>query len=144
MKSISSFNYATVLLMFCYLVPSSALAESAKNKAKRLIAECENSTANHTAYAICLDETEKQINRELNAWILDAEDKLRAQVNKSGNESMLSEFKRANAHYDKFIESQCRSVFFQNLSSSEAASKFRACKITKTLQRIEQLKEESE
>lgn len=132
-----------VIFLLAGLPNFASLAESAKDKANKLIENCKTNSTNQTAYAICLDETEKQILRELQTWIVDAEDKLRAQVNSSGNESMLSEFQRANAHYDKFIESQCRSVFFQNLTSSEAASKFRACKITKTIQRIDQFKEEN-
>lgn len=144
MLLIKTYKHITCLLLLAALASFNCLAESAKDKANKLIENCKTNSASQAAYAICLDETEKQIMRELQAWILDAEDKLRAQVNNSGNESMLSEFQRANAHYDKFIESQCRSVFFQNLTSSEAASKFRACKITKTIQRIEQFKEESE
>ncbi|WP_440903326.1 hypothetical protein ACMZOO_10650 [Catenovulum sp. SX2] len=144
MLLVRSHKNVIAIILLAGLTSFTAIAESAKAKANKLIENCKTNSASQTAYAICLDETEKQVLRELQTWIVDAEDKLTAQVNNSGNQSMLSEFKRANAHYDKFIESQCRSVFFQNLTSSEAASKFRACKITKTIQRIEQLKEESE
>ncbi|MER2490345.1 lysozyme inhibitor LprI family protein [Catenovulum sediminis] len=118
-------------------------APSAREKADALIENCKQNSKTTSSYAICLDESAKQVDRELQAWVFDAEEKLQAQMGKNGNESILSEYRRANKHYEKFIESQCRSVFFQNLTSSDAANEFRICKIKKTLQRIHQLKEDS-
>ncbi|WP_048690410.1 lysozyme inhibitor LprI family protein [Catenovulum maritimum] len=127
--------------LFC-IVSIPAYADYSHPDTAKLIAECKTSTQTETQYSICLDETMKRVERDLKAWIYQTQEKLELIAEKTGNESGLYEYKKANSFYQKFIESQCRSVFFENQTKGDAANQFRICKIDKTLERIKQLKTE--
>lgn len=133
-------------LIFCFslyfaITSFSAIADTIQIKTP-LIDNCDKKSHQAIVYSICLDEAVKQVERELKAWQLESEDKVKAITQKLQNEAALYEFKKANKYYNQFIESHCRSLFFTKQNMAEAANLFRVCKIKQTRIRMQNLKYE--
>ncbi|MCU4677686.1 hypothetical protein N7931_18915 [Catenovulum sp. 2E275] len=109
-----------------------------------LLDNCKQQQTQATAYSICLDEAVKQVERELESWILQTENKISASASGPQVDAAMYELKRANKYYQQYIESYCRSLFFANQGSAEAANIFRQCKIVQIRQRITLLKYEKD
>lgn len=127
-------------LSLCCAFASNTLMADASQIATPLIDNCNKKSHQSMAYSICLDEALKQVERELKAWQLESEDKIKAITQKLKNEAALYEFKKANKYYSQFIESHCRSLFFTKQNMTQAANLFRACKIKQTRIRMQNLK----
>ena len=130
--------------ILCYLIvgifSSSLVAAELKQVSTPLLDSCDSKNMQATAYSICLDEAVKQVEREHEAWILQTENKLTENAKGPQIDAALYELRKANKYYQQYIESYCRSLFFANQGSPEAANIFRQCKIKQLRQRIELLK----
>jgi|GEM_PF-3498866 len=115
----------------------SAMADSVSTP---LLDSCKQRSTHATAYSICLDEAVKQVEREYESWVLQAEEKLASQSKGPQANSAVYEFKRANKYYQQYIESYCRSLFFAKQGDTDAANTFRECKLKQLRQRILLLK----
>lgn len=126
----------------CYTATSFSTIANPVQVETPLIDNCNKKSYQTMAYSICLDEAVKQVERELKAWLLEREDKVKAITQKLQNDAALYEFNKANKYYSQFIESHCRSLFFTKQNMTEAANLFRACKIKQTRIRMQNLQYE--
>ncbi len=104
--------------------------------------KCKKQSKTKAQYSICLDEEMKSLERQLESWLHSKEIELEKLATDSQNKSVLKQFKKANAFYKQYIESQCRSVFFEKKKGGNPADRYRMCKITEIAKRIKQLESE--
>ncbi len=104
--------------------------------------KCKNQSKTKAQYSICLDEEMKSQERLLESWVHSKEIELDKLAIDAQNKSVLKQFKKANAFYKQYIESQCRSVFFEKKKGGNPADRYRMCKITEIVKRIKQLESE--
>lgn len=129
---------ASVILIILALSANSHAANEV-SKSDLIIVNCKDNSANPIQYSICLDEAIKSLEREVQAWETDIEAALEKASKKTGNTSSIVEYTKASRYYSKYMESQCRSVFFKKQSGVNAAELFRHCKIKKLVERSKQL-----